>query len=230
MANRESIILNPYRHLPREWRELPHWEMGCGGLLFLEQFEQPRKCMNVKRLKLSNLLVVVAAIGMMHPAISKGRDLYQLSWKGTKYMTSDSGRIIAKPYSERDIIAKCAADNGITDLKSLAFVYVANEQDTEVVMVDTGDTVCEVFQLENSFTAVPSADGSQTVRQAFIFNEAHGQALGSAFGIEKAKRNGDGALTSFSYKGNFQFSIPEENSVYSGTFTTGKRLKSSSSE
>src|SRR5262245_3949724 len=186
--------------------------------------------MNMKRVKLSKFLVVVAAIGMIHPAISKGRDLYQLSWKGTKYTTSDSGRIIATRYSEKDIIAACAADNGITDLKSLAYVYVANEQDTEVVFVDSGETVCEVFQLENSFTAVPSADGTQTVRQAFIFNEAHGQALGSAFGIEKAKRDGDGVLTSFSYKGNFQFSVPEENSVYSGTFTTGKRLKSSSSE
>jgi hypothetical protein len=186
--------------------------------------------MTLNPLKLRKTIVLAAALSLISPVLSYGRDLYQLSWKGTKYTTGPSGRIVASRYTEKDIIAQCAADNGITDLKSLVYVYVANEQDTEVVFASTGETVCEVFQLENSFTAVPSADGSQTVRQAFIFNEAHGQALGSAFGIEKAKHNGDGQLTTFGYKGSFQFSIPEENIVYSGTFATGKRIKDTASE
>jgi hypothetical protein len=173
-------------------------------------------------------LTLVIALGLIQPMSSFSRELYKLTWKGTRYTQSDSGKIIAHPYSEKEIIAKCAADNGISDLKALAFVYVADDQDTEVVFVDTGETVCEIFQLENQVVQVPSSDGTQTVRQAFVFNEDHGQALGSAFGIERAKRNGDGGLTSFSYKGTFQFSIPEEGAVYSGTFTTGKRLGSSS--
>jgi len=186
--------------------------------------------MTMKTTKLGKIIALTVALGLFTPLLSSARDLYLLSWKGTKYTTSDSGRIIATRYSERDIIAKCAADNGISDVRSLAYVYVANEMDTEVVFAATGETVCEVFQLENSFTAVPSSDGSQTVRQAFLFNEAHGEALGSAFGIEKAKRNTDGALTTYGYKGTFQFSIPEENAVYSGTFTTGKRIKDTASQ
>lgn len=173
---------------------------------------------------------MILSLGMAQVAVSEARDLYQLSWKGTKYTTSSAGKVVARPYTERDIIAKCASDNGITDLKSLVFVYVANEKDTEVVFAATGATVCEIFQLENSFTEVPSADGSTTARQAFLFNEAHGQALGSAFGLERAKRNMNGDLVSYSYKGTFQFSIPEDGSVYSGTFTTGKRIKDTASQ
>jgi hypothetical protein len=184
----------------------------------------------MKIMKLPKTFAAVLVLSLVTPMISSARDLYLMSWKGTKYSTDGSGRIVASRYTEKDIIAQCAADNGISDLKSLAYVYVANEQDTEVVFVSTGETVCEVFQLENSFTAVPTADGSQTVRQAFIFNEAHGQALGSAFGIEKAKHDADAQLTSFSYKGNFQFSIPEDNAVYSGTFTTGKRIRDTASQ
>jgi hypothetical protein len=177
---------------------------------------------------LGSILAVFCLLGQS--SWSHARDIYQLSWKGTRYVTNGDGKVVAQHYSEKDIIAKCASDNGITDLKSLAYVYVANEMDTEVVFVATGETVCEIFQLENSFTAVPSADGKETVRQAFVFNEAHGQALGSAFGIEHAKRDADGDLVSYSYKGNFHFAIPEDGAVYSGTFTTGKRLKDAASE
>lgn len=184
----------------------------------------------MRTMKMSQLLGVMLVFGLTQPNLSHARDLYVLSWKGTRYVTNNSGKVVAQHYSEKDIIAKCASDNGITDLKSLAYVYVANELDTEVVFVATGQTVCEVFQLENSFTAVPSADGSQTVRQAFIFNEAHEQALGSAFGVEHARRDANGNLVSYNYKGTFQFSIPEDAAVYSGTFTTGKRLKDTPSQ
>jgi hypothetical protein len=180
-------------------------------------------------MKSLKIIGVIVGVGMAQSLVSDARDLYQLSWKGTKYTTNAAGKVVASPYSEKEIIAKCAADNGITDLKSLAYVYVANEKDTEVVFATTGATVCEVFQLENSFTEVPSADGTTVARQSFVFNETHGQALGSAFGLERSKRNMNGDLVTYSYRGNFQFSIPEDNTVYSGTFTTSKRLKDTAS-
>ena len=158
------------------------------------------------------------------PAI-QARELYQLSWKGTVYKSNGS-RVVAMRYSEKDIIAKVAADNGIEDVHRLAFVYVAEDQDTEVVFADTGEYVADVFQLEISFVEVPDASNTIAVRQAFIFNEAHEQALGSAFGIQRNKFNAAGERIGVSYKGSFQFSIPDEGAVYSGTFATGKRLKS----
>ena len=183
-------------------------------------------------MKISKLVAVLSiACGIVGAAnVCHARDIYACSWKGTKYVANASGKVVAQHYSERDIIAKCASDNGIADVRSLAYVYVANELNTEVVFAATGATVCEVFQLENSYTAVPSMDGKETIRQSFVFNEAHSQALGSAFGIEHAKRDANGDLTSYSYKGTFQFSILEDGAVYSGTFTTGKRLKDTASQ
>ena len=190
-----------------------------------------KNCLRVTMKKsqlLGVLLVVCGAVSQSN--LAHARDIYLMSWKGTRYVTNPAGKVVAQHYSEKDIIAKCASDNGISDVRSLAYVYVANELNTEVVFAATGQTVCEIFQLENSFTAVPSVDGNETVRQAFVFNEAHGQALGSAFGVEHLKRDSNGDLTSYSYKGTFQFAVPEDGAVYSGTFTTGKRLKDTASQ
>ena len=148
-----------------------------------------------------------------------------MSWRGTVYRSNGAGRIVALRYSEKDIIAKVAADNGITDVRSLAFVYVADEQDTEVVFAATGEYVADVFQFEYNFVEVPSADHLQAVRQSFIFNETHDQALGSVFGIERSRLGANGERIALSYKGSFQFSIPDEGAVYSGTFLTGKRIR-----
>ena len=167
------------------------------------------------------------SLGLLAAPAGYARELYLMSWKGTVYKSNGSG-VVAMRYSEKDIIAKVAADNGIADVRSLAFVYVAEDQDTEVVFADTGEHVADIFQLEIKYVEIPTADGSLTVRQAFIFNEAHEQALGSAFGIQHNKYNAFGERIAVSYKGNFQFSIPDEGAVYSGTFSTGKRLKTGS--
>jgi hypothetical protein len=176
-------------------------------------------------MKITKKLMCVVVLGLVQPWIGNARDIYQARWQGTAYRTDPAtGRVVTQRYSEKDIIQKCAQDNGITDLKALAYVYVASEQNTEVVWSATGATVCEVFQFEYSHTDVVSADNSQTVRQAFIFDEAHGQSVGSLFGREKAKHDAEGNLTAFSYSGSFQFAFPETGTVYSGTFSTGKRI------
>ena len=180
-------------------------------------------------MKISNAVSCLICLGLLQSITSQARELYAMSWKGTVYKSNGS-RVVAMRYTEKDIIAKVAADNGISDVRSLAFVYVADEQDTEVVFASTGEYVADIFQLEINFVEVPSSPDASAVRvrQAFIFNEAHDQALGSAFGIQHNRYNAAGDRVSVSYKGNFQFSIPEDGAVYSGTFSTGKRLKTSS--
>jgi hypothetical protein len=177
-------------------------------------------------MKTYRALLWLSCLSMISALTAEARELYAMSWKGTVYKSNGS-RVVAMRYSEKDIIAKVAEDNGL-DARSLAFVYVADEQDTEVVFAATGEYVADIFQLEINYVEVPAADGSTAVRQAFIFNEAHGQALGSAFGIQHNKYNAAGERIGVSFKGNFQFSIPEDGAVYSGTFSTSKRLKTSS--
>jgi hypothetical protein len=176
-------------------------------------------------MKTKSTLLLAAIMALHYIPSACARDIYQMRWQGSAYRTDATGKVVRLKYTEKDIIQKCAQDNGITDVKALVYVYVANEQNTEVVWAATGETVCEVFQFEYSYTDVRSADDTQTVRQAFIFNEAHDQAVGSVFGTEKSRRDAEGTLTSFSYHGSFQFAFPETGTVYSGSFSTGKRIR-----
>jgi hypothetical protein len=180
--------------------------------------------MKIKPMKIVSCVVWLIMIGLLQPLVSNAREVYALSWRGTKYRATADGRIVAVPYSQKDIIAKAALDNGIADVRSLAFVYVADDHDAEVVFAATGEHVQDIFQFEYSFVEVDSSDGATAVRQAFIFNEAYDSAIGSAFGIERSRRT-NGERIGLSYKGNFQFSFPDRGEVYSGTFTTGKRIK-----
>ena len=170
-------------------------------------------------------LVCVVILSLLAPSMLGARELYQLHWRGIRYKPDSTGRVVAVRYTERDIIAKCAADNGLTDLKALAFVYVADDQDTEVVLVATGQTVADIYQLEYQFTEAPNFDRSQVVRQSFLFSERYESAIGSAFGIEHSRRDINGDRIGFSYRGSFQFSLPDDGAIYSGTFSTGKRLR-----
>jgi hypothetical protein len=151
-------------------------------------------------------------------------DLYRLSWKGTQYSNDDSGRVVARRFTEKDIVQQVAEHNGL-DARDLVLVYRANKRDIAVVQAATGEFVGDAIQMEYSFTDVTNEDQSITARQAFLFDESHDQAIGSAFGTERQRRNADGELMSYSFKGNFNYAHPDEGTVYSGTFSTGKRVQ-----
>ena len=67
-------------------------------------------------------------------------------------------------------------------------------------------------------------------RQAYLFDE-HDSPIGSIVGIEKQKRDANNNLVSESFHGTWQFPIPDDShtiarsGVYSGTFSTGARVK-----
>jgi hypothetical protein len=103
---------------------------------------------------------------------------------------------------------------------------------TSQQMVSDYQQIPDVTQPDQR-TDVSSADGTQTVRQSFLFDEDHGIAgglqIGSIFGTEKQKRDANGVLKNESFHGTFQFAIPESSSrwqqgVYSGSFSTSKRI------
>ena len=51
--------------------------------------------------------------------------------------------------------------------------------------------------------------------------------VGEGIGYTRAgnfTKNADGEIVAFSYQGRFEFNIPEENTVYIGSFTTGRRI------
>lgn len=150
-----------------------------------------------------------------------------MSWHGTAYTTNQNGRVTARSYSQKDIIAAYAANTGV-DPRLLAVGYVHDEEEPaeelEIVDARDGSTVANVFQFLGGL-AVTGNGGTQTHRRRFIFDEDHRGALGDISGSEKLRRNAEGRIVAFSYHGRFAFSLPEENTVYIGTFTTGRRLE-----
>lgn len=170
------------------------------------------------------MLAVVFVTSVALPAL--GRDVFRVSWRGVAYTTNQNGTIIARPYSQRDVINKYAADTGV-DPRSLAVAYVHDEEEPaeelEIVSAVDGSSIANVFQFLGGLS-VSSADGTRSRRQRFIFNEAHRSALGDLSGSERLRRNADGQIISFFYHGRFEFSILEEKTVYVGSFSTGRRI------
>jgi hypothetical protein len=129
--------------------------------------------------------------------------------------------------TEKDIIQQIAVNNGL-DPRQLALVYRVEARDTAVVWKNNGAFVADVVQLQYNFTDVANASETAAVRQAMLNDEYHSNPIGSAFGSERSKRDPNGNLVSYSFKGTFQYAFPEAGSIYSGSFSTGKALKDTS--
>ena len=176
-------------------------------------------------MKIRNALACSLTIGLLQPFLVNADDFFKMSWHGTAYTTSSSGQVVARPFSEKDFIQKVATDNG-TDPKTLAFVYRPQHHDTVVVRINDG-WWADVIQMEYSFTEVSNSNQTKLIRQAFLYNDETGSTpIGSVFGMETAKYNSDGSLMSDSFHGTFQYSI--DGVVYSGSFSTGARVKDNS--
>jgi hypothetical protein len=176
-------------------------------------------------MKIRNVLACGLTIGLLQPFLLKADDLFKMSWHGTAYTTSDSGQVIARPFSEKDFIQKVATDNAI-DPRLLVFVYRPQNHDTVVVRVTDG-WWADVIQMQYSFTEVSNSTQTKRIRQSFLYNDEQGSTpIGSAFGMETAKYNSDGTLLSDSFHGTFNYSI--DGVVYSGSFSTGARVKDNS--
>jgi hypothetical protein len=172
-------------------------------------------------------LALIAGMVLIHSLPALSRDVFRVSWRGTAYTTNQQGRVVARPYSQKDIIEKYVANTGV-DPRSVTVAYVHDEEERveelEIVSVADGSSLANVFQFLGGL-AVTANDGTQTRRRRFIFDEAHRVALGDMSGAERLRRNAEGRIVAFSYSGRFEFSVPEQNTVYIGSFTTGKRVE-----
>jgi|KBSMisStaDraftv2_1062788.scaffolds.fasta_scaffold74646_2 hypothetical protein len=155
-------------------------------------------------------------------------DLFRMSWHGKVYTSGPNG-VVVRPFTEKDFIQKIAADNGLNPA-GLIFVYRADKHDTAVVRASDGAFVADVIQMEYNYTEAKNSTDTQTVRQALLYDENHSVALGSALGTEKVKRDANGNITAYNFRGTFQYSIPENGAVYSGNFVASKRVADTSSQ
>ena len=177
-------------------------------------------------MKNKSLFVVAASVLLIQAWKANADDFFHMTWRGTAFSTDGSGRIVARPITELQFVQKIAADTG-QDPSQLIFVYRPNKHDTVVANRTTGWTA-DILQMEYNYTDVSNGPATRTFRQAFLYDEYHSGALGSAFGNETLTRNSNGAIVSYNFHGSFQYTI--DGVIYSGTFNTGGRVPDKSGQ
>jgi hypothetical protein len=177
-------------------------------------------------MKTDKLLIFTLAIGMVSCLAAQAQQQTNevlMTWSATGYTTNAKGNIVATNLTQQTLINKVAADNGINP-KDCEFVYRVEKLDTAVVWKTNGVFIADVYQMEYTFQDVTNAADTVDYCQSLLNDEYHTNAIGSTFGIKEQHRNSDGYLTSFSYHGSFQCSFPENNVVFTGSFSTGARV------
>ena len=176
---------------------------------------------------------------------SHADDWFQISWSGTVRYQDAAGRMVAKGYSSRDVLNIIAVNYGL-NASDLVLVYRPDAYDTAVVFKNASAMaragVSQDAQVVADYIQMPDVTrvgtmwvtdvtgNGQTARQAYLFDE-HDSPIGSICGIEKQRRDENNSIISESFHGTFQFSIQDDShtiarpGVYSGTFSTGSRVK-----
>src|SRR6266496_1106438 len=126
--------------------------------------------MNIKlSTKNYRTLAVIGALLTLQTLKVSAEEVYVLSWHGTRYSTSSSGRISITTFTSQDVIRKLINDNGITDTTQFALVYRPNKRDTVVIRLSDSLTVdtfrpVDFLQTEVNYTDISNQYNTGTVR------------------------------------------------------------------
>ena len=171
------------------------------------------------------VLGLMAGIGFCRAAKAQEQtNQFQMTWTATGYTHNTHGNLIATNLTQQALVKKVAIDNGLNPA-DLIFVYRVEKRDTAVVYRTNGEFVADVYQMEYTFQDETNLTDTIDFTQSLLNDEYHTNAIGSTFGMEEKTYNRAGYLISYSYHGNFQYSLPESDVVFTGTFVTGARVK-----
>jgi len=148
---------------------------------------------------------------------------FLMNWHATGYTTNSRGQIVATNINQQTLINKVAADNGLNP-KDLVFIYRVEKRDTAVAWKTNGVFVADVYQMEYTYQDITNATGTTDFIESLLNDEYHTNAIGSTFGVETRSYNREGYINSYNYHGTFHCAFPEDNVVFSGSFSTGPRL------
>jgi hypothetical protein len=177
-------------------------------------------------MKTYKILMFALVMGMLSRLAAQAQEQtnqFQMSWNATGYTTNAKGKIIATNLNAQTLINKVAADNGLNP-RDLVFVYRVEKRDTAVVWKTNGLFVADVYQMEYTYQDVTNETGTTDYIGSLLNDEYHTNAIGSTFGIEDRSYNKEGYISGYSYHGTFHCSFPENNVVFTGSFSTGARI------
>lgn len=167
-------------------------------------------------------LCVVAANGQGTP-----QEMLQVKFDGVCRGTNDAGDYIRELVNNKSLLRDYAEQNGITNRRSIDLVYLpkGDERGDVIAVVDanTGAVLFHEFALFFS-KDLPTADGSQISKFAYIFNHQTSDSIGSAMLRELLLDRRGNAIHIIT--GNLQFFLPPDGTnglrLCTATVTTGK--------
>jgi hypothetical protein len=177
----------------------------------------------MNKYKLLIFAVIMAMDSCLAAQAQEQTNQFQITWNATGYTTNAKGKIIATNLNAQTLINKVAADNGINP-KDCVFVYRVEKRDTAVVWKTNGLFISDVYQMEYTYQDVTNETGTTDFIESLLNDEYHTNAIGSTFGVENRSYNKEGYISSYSYHGTFQMAFPENNVVFTGSFSTGARV------
>ncbi len=175
-------------------------------------------------------LLMLAAAGLaaqyLNVASARANDLYHVEVHTVGVATNDAGGLSYERFGNRQIIAQCAEDQGITNVMGLRLVYDRTADALEVVKGTNNTVVCTPMVFHGG-VSLSKTNGTVTERLAFVFLDSSKEANGTlrAREITQTHPHGTNMITSFHLEGQLQFAAPAEGTnaavVYSGHITAG---------
>ena len=179
------------------------------------------------KILLAAVLVALSQWGITQRAAAQSTNLYWVFYFADGVTTNDFGRLAGTFASSRDIVRKCAADNGITNANTLALVYDRDTDALEVVNRSDGSLVCTPFSFSDG-AALPNSNGTFRERLALVHLDGGGDVAGSVRATERYGYNLNGDVVRFSIVGRLQFGVMGDamrTRIYTATFSTGSRFR-----
>jgi hypothetical protein len=178
-------------------------------------------------MKIYKLLTIAFAIAISACSLARAQEQtnqFAMTWNATGYTLNANGRLVVTNLNQRALVVKVAQDNGLNP-NDLEFVYRVEKRDTAVVWKSTGVFVSDVYQMEYTYDDVSNLTGSVIYRETLLNDEYHTNAIGTTWGVEESAHNRAGYLTFYTYHGNFHYFFPEDNVIFTGSFSTGARVR-----
>ncbi|HWI58696.1 MAG TPA: hypothetical protein VNZ22_15835 [Bacillota bacterium] len=188
----------------------------------------------MKALHLLKLSITVLAL---QAASALAQDQFRVTFVGTCRTTDGSGRLITRPFLNRDLVTPCAQANGIANLKSVALTYTVGGNPTtggdtiDVVNATNGTVICPLYILAFP-TTIPTPNGLGSEQLVFIYPGSGGPgtaSIGTARLTEQTILNRNGSTNRISVIGKFQLANAATDTsnlaLCTGTFVTGARQR-----
>jgi hypothetical protein len=178
--------------------------------------------MKKSKVIVGTIMLVAAQSAMI--SSSTAQELYRASVNAVCVSTNSSGGLSYTGFGNRQIIAQCAAEQGITNKMGLRLVYDRAADALEVVQGTNNTVVCTPITFSGG-VSVSKTNQTVTERLTFVFLENDKEADGTLRAREHFSFNSSNQITGFSLTGQLQFAQAANGTnaamVYSGSLSAG---------